>query len=95
MSEYRLDPFEGIRKNAHVWRGENCIISYNERVDGSFAVLVLYDLGDKKRRLMLEVNDRDKKVEFKNDELNDPLYSDLIKEIQFVESLLKKRESEK
>lgn len=91
MPEYKLDPFEGIRKNAHVWRGENCIISYNERLDGSFAVLVLYDFGETKRRLVLDVSDRDKKVEFKNDEINPELYAQLVNEVKFVEDLLKKR----
>jgi hypothetical protein len=83
-----MDPFKEARKNAHIWRGENTIIWYNEKLDGSFTVLTLYDFGDKKRRIYLEVNDQNQKVEFKNDELNKEHYDALLQEIFVVEKLL-------
>lgn len=88
MPIFGIDPFKDARKNAHIWRGENTIIWYNEKLDGSFTVLTLYDFGDKKRRIYLEVNDRNQKVEFKNDELIKEHYDALLQEIYIVEKLL-------
>lgn len=88
MPSYHIDPFKDARKNAHIWRGENAIIWYNEKLDGSFTVLTLYDFGDKKRRIYLEVNDQNQKVEFKNDELDDEHYNKLLQEIYIIEKLL-------
>lgn len=88
MPEIRFDPFESARKNAHVWRGARSIISYNEKLDDSFSVLVLYDLGDKKRRLFLDVDNRNQKVEFKNEEIDAGLYEHLKAEIAVVEKML-------
>lgn len=88
MPIFGMDPFKEARKNAHIWRGENTIIWYNEKLDGSFTVLTLYDFGDKKRRIYLEVNDQNQKVEFKNDELNKEHYDALLQEIFVVEKLL-------
>ena len=59
MPSYPIDPFKAARKNAHIWHGENATIWYNEKLDGSFSVLVLYEFGEKKRRLFLEINDQD------------------------------------
>lgn len=88
MPIYRMDPFKDARKNAHIWRGENAIIWYNEKLDGSFTVLTLYDFGDKKRRIYLEVNDKNQKVEFKNDELREEQYVSLLQEIYLIERFL-------
>ena len=88
MPIFGLDPFKEARKNAHIWRGENTIIWYNEKLDGSFTVLTLYDFGDKRRRIYLEVNDRNQKVEFKNDELSKEHYDALLQEIYVVEKFL-------
>jgi len=88
MSIFRIDPFKDARKNAHIWRGENAIIWYNEKLDGSFTVLTLYDFGDKKRRIYLEVNDKNQKVEFRNDELTDEHYTKLLQEIFIIEKFL-------
>ena len=88
MSSHRIDPFEDARKNAHIWRGENSILWYNEKLDGSFTLLTLYDFGDKKRRLFLEVNDKNQRVEFKNEELNDNQFANLMLEIGIIEKML-------
>ena len=88
MPIFRIDPFKEARKNAHIWRGENAIIWYNEKLDGSFTVLTLYDFGDKKRRIYLEVNDKNQKIEFKNDELFQEHYDKLLQEIYIIENLL-------
>jgi hypothetical protein len=88
MPIFNIDPFKDARKNAHIWRGENTIIWYNEKLDGSFTVLTLYDFGDKKRRIYLEVNENNQKVEFKNDELNAEQYGSLLQEIYIIEKFL-------
>ena len=88
MPIYRMDPFKDARKNAHIWRGENAIIWYNEKLDGSFTVLTLYDFGDKKRRIYLEVNNQKQKIEFKNDELAEQNYNSLLQEIYLIEKYL-------
>jgi len=88
MPIFGLDPFKDARKNAHIWRGENAIIWYNEKLDGSFTVLTLYDFGDKKRRIYLEVNDQNQKIEFKNDELADEQYNALLQEIYLIDKFL-------
>ncbi len=88
MPLYNIDPFKDARKNAHIWRGEYAIIWYNEKLDGSFTILTLYDFGDKKRRIYLEVNERNQKVEFKNDELDEKHYVSLLQEIYLIEKYL-------
>lgn len=88
MPIFRIDPFKDARKNAHIWRGENAILWYNEKLDGSFTVLTLYDFGDKKRRIYLEVNDLNQKIEFKNDELSNEHYMTLLQEIYLIEKYL-------
>ena len=87
MTTIKIDPFSAIRKNAHIWHGEKALIWYHERLDGSFTILTLYDFGDIKRRLFLEVDDKNQKVEFKNDELSPEEYEHLKKEIGMVEKL--------
>ena len=88
MAGIKIDPFEKARKNAHIWRGEECLIWYNERIDDSFTVLVLYDFGDKKRRLFLDVDKAGQKIEFKNEEIYDELFRKLEIEINMVQKLL-------
>jgi hypothetical protein len=88
MPIYKIDPFKEARKNAHIWRGENATIWYNEKLDGSFSVLVLYEFGDKKRRLFLEINDQDRLIEFKNDDLLSEQFSSLLQEILTIEKLI-------
>lgn len=83
-----INPFENLRKNAHVWRGQRSIISYNERLDDSFSVLVLYSLGDKKYRLFLSVDEKNVKVEFKNEEIGEKLFSQLHENIEAIERML-------
>lgn len=88
MPTIKIDPFSRVRKNVHVWHGENTLIWYTEGVvDGSFTVLILYDFGDKKRRLFLEV-DGAQKTEFKNDELPSDQFEHLKKEVEVIERLL-------
>ncbi len=84
-----INPFENLRKNAHVWRGQKSIISYNERLDDSFSVLVLYSLGDKKYRLFLSVDEKNVKVEFKNEEIDGKLFNQLQENIEAIERMLK------
>ena len=88
MPFYPIDPFKAARKNAHIWHGENTTIWYNEKLDGSFTILTLYDFSDKKRRIYLEVNDKNQKVEFKNDELAEEQYMKLLQEIYLIEKFL-------
>lgn len=88
MSLFKIDPFKEARRNAHIWRGENAIIWYNEKLDGSFTILTLYDFEDKKRRIYLEVNDKNRKVEFKNDELTEEHYTKLLQEIFIIEKYI-------
>ena len=83
-----INPFENLRKNAHVWRGQKSIISYNERLDDSFSVLVLYSLGDKKYRLFLSVDEKNGKVEFKNEEISLTLFNQLHENIEGIERML-------
>jgi|GEM_PF-1050052 hypothetical protein len=88
-----INPFENLRKNAHVWRGQKSIISYNERLDDSFSVLVLYSLGDKKYRLFLSVDERNAKVEFKNEEIDEKLFRQLHENIEGIERMLEAERS--
>ena len=88
MPSYPIDPFKAARKNAHIWHGENATIWYNEKLDGSFSVLVLYEFGDKKRRLFLEINDQDRLIEFKNDELMSDRFVSLLQEVRAIEKML-------
>jgi len=92
MPIFEIDPFKEARKNAHIWRGENAIIWYNEKLDGSFTVLTLYEFGLSKRRIYLEVNDKNQKVEFKNDELDEQQYVALLQEIYQIEKYLTEAE---
>lgn len=84
----KIDPFEKARKNAHIWRGEECLIWYNERIDDSFTLLVLYDFGDKKRRLFLDVDKAGQKTEFKNEEIHEELFKKLEIEVEMVQKLI-------
>jgi len=88
MFEFPIDPFKHVRKNAHVWRGAKSIISYTEKLDDSFSVLVLYKIGNKKCRLFLAVDEKNSKVEFKNEEIDSGLFDHLLKEIEAMEKLL-------
>lgn len=88
MATIKIDPFSTIRKNAHIWRGEKALIWYQERLDGSFTILTLYDFGGIKRRLFLEIGNKNQKVEFKNDELSPEEYANLKNEIKVIEKLL-------
>lgn len=82
MAKYELDPFETLRKNAHIWEGEKATLWYHERLDGSFTLVVLYNFDYKKRQLYLEVNNKNKKVEFKNEDISDELYNHILMEIE-------------
>ena len=88
MPTYPIDPFKAARKNAHIWHGENATIWYNEKLDASFSVLVLYEFGDKKRRLFLEINDQNRLIEFKNDEVVSEQFTGLLQEIRSIEKML-------
>ena len=88
MSSYSIDPFKAARKNAHIWHGENATIWYNEKLDGSFSVLVLYEFNDTKRRLFLEIGEQDRIIAFKNDELLPEQFVILLQEIKSIEKLL-------
>lgn len=90
MPSYPIDPFKAVRKNAHIWHGENATIWYNEKLNGAFSVLVLYEFGDKKRRLFLEINDQERLIEFKNDELMSEQFISLLQEILTIEKMLTK-----
>lgn len=82
MPQYELDPFENLRKNAHIWDGEKATLWYHEKLDGSFTLVVLYNFDYKKRHLVLEVNNFKRKVEFKNEEISDELYNHILMEIE-------------
>ncbi|MBI3335595.1 MAG: hypothetical protein HY001_03805 [Candidatus Portnoybacteria bacterium] len=88
MPKLTIDPFENIRKNAYVWHGEKTTIWYQEQVDNSFTIIILYDFGDKKRRLFLDVSNKNQKVEFKNDEIIPEEYEQLKNEIKVIENII-------
>ena len=88
MPSYPIDPFKAARKNAHIWHGENATIWYNEKLDGSFSILVLYEFGAKKRRLFLEINDQDRIIEFRNDETTPDQFTGLLQEVLLIEKML-------
>ena len=77
MPKFTIDPFENIRKNAHIWHGDHSSIWYQEDFDDSFNIIVLYPLGKKKRRIVVEVNESNDQVIFKNDEVAEELYEKL------------------
>ena len=89
MPELEIDPFEFLRKNAHVWEGHKATLWYYEKLDNSFTLLVIYDFEDKKRQLFLEVNNKNKKVEFKNCEMSDELYRHVMMEIEMFKGITK------
>ena len=91
MPNTEIDPFENLRKNGHVWEGEKATLWYHERLDGSFTLVVLYNFGDKKRHLTLEVNDKKHLVEFKNGELSDELYNHILMEIEIFKGVVGKK----
>lgn len=62
----------------------------SETLDGSFSLIILYDFDDKKCRLVIEVNEKNQKIEFKKDELNLEVFEQLKTEIEFLEKMLKK-----
>ena len=81
-NEFEFDPFEMLRKNAHIWEGEKATLWYHEKLDGSFTLIVLYNFENKKRHLFLEVNNSKKKIEFKNEDISDELYNHVLMEIE-------------
>lgn len=95
MVVIKIDPFEGMRKNSHIWRGEHALVWYNETLEGSLRLIVLYDFGDSKRRLTLEIDDKNKRVEFKNDTLDPPLYEQLVQEVEMMEIWLRDQKEKK
>ncbi|MES2213335.1 MAG: hypothetical protein V4473_00665 [Patescibacteria group bacterium] len=82
MPKIEIDPFEDLRKNGHIWEGDKATLWYHEKLDGSFSLVVLYNFEDKKRRLFLEVNNLKRKVEFKNEDISDDLYTHILMEIE-------------
>ncbi len=94
MPAFSLDPFKEVRKNSHIWRGERALLWYYELLDGSMRLIVLYECGGDKRRLMLEVDEKSKKVEFKSDSLGEVHYKNLVEEIEVMEQLLRQKEHE-
>jgi len=82
MPNIELDPFEHLRKNGHIWDGEKATLWYHEKLDGSFTLTILYNFGYMKRRLLLEVNDKNRRIEFKNEEISDQLYTHILMEIE-------------
>ncbi len=82
MQKIEIDPFEHLRKNGHIWEGEKATLWYHEKLDGSFTLTALYNFGVTKRRLFLEVNDKNRRVEFKNEEISDQLYTHILMEIE-------------
>jgi hypothetical protein len=50
---------------------------------------VIYNFNDKKRQLFLEVNDQNKKIEFKNEEMSDDLYQHALMEIEVLKGIVK------
>jgi hypothetical protein len=48
MAKIELDPFENLRKNAHIWEGEKATLWYHEKLDGSFTLIVLYNFENSK-----------------------------------------------
>lgn len=88
MAQLKIDPFEYLRKNAHLWQGENSLMWYSEGASGgSFTILILYDFGEKKQRLLLEIDNKTQKVEFKNETIDLALYQNLLEEIMMLKKL--------
>ena len=84
-----IDPFEFLRKNAHIWEGHKATLWYHEKLDSSFTLLVIYDFEDTKRQLVLEVNNRNKKIEFKNSEMSEELYQHALMEMEVFKGISK------
>ncbi len=95
MADLGVDPFKNLRKNGHIWRGEKALIWYHEALDGSFRVLVFYDFDDRKRCVNLEVDDKNRRVEFTNNDLTPEKYAELSKEVEFMESVMKQEPDQK
>lgn len=95
MVVLKIDPFGEMRKGSHIWRGARAVLWYYETMDDSFRLIVLYAFGDKKRRLTLEIDNKNSRVESKNDELDDALYEHLLGEIEMMEKLTREPEKEK
>ena len=89
MPKIEIDPFEHMRKNGHVWDGEKATLWYHEKLDGSFILTVLYNFGSMKRRLFLELDDKNRRVEFKNEEISDELYRHILMEIEAFRGISK------
>lgn len=88
MTEFRIDPFKEIRKNAHIWRGSRSFVWYQEALDDSFTVQILYDFGDTKRHIFILIHNKSQNVEFRNTELAAEKYQALKEEIEMVEHFL-------
>ncbi len=84
-----IDPFANLRKNAHVWEGEKATLWYHEALDGSFSLTVLSTFGNKKRRLLLEIDEKNNRVAFKNEEISHELYTHIMMEIESFKGIAK------
>lgn len=89
MAKIEIDPFEDLRKNAHVWYGDKATLWYHEKLDGSFSLTALYNFGNKKRRLLLEIDEKNNRVEFKNGEVSEELYTHILMEIEAFKGIAK------
>ncbi len=81
-NDYQFDPFEMLRKNAHVWDGDKTTLWYHEKLDGSFTLIALYDFRGSHWRLFLAVDNWKNRVEFKNEEITKDLHTQICMEIE-------------
>lgn len=84
-----IDPFGDLRKNSHIWKGARSVIWYHEKMDDSMRLIILYDFGDKTRALVLEIDDKSRRVEFRNNDLESGEFEHLKSEIEFMEKMLR------
>lgn len=95
MPFIKIDPFEEMRKNAHIWRGTRSVLWYTEELDDSMHLMVFYDFGDKKRALVLKIGHNNRVVEFRNNDVDSGEFESLKKEIEFMEALLREPQKKK
>lgn len=83
-----IDPFEHIRKNAHIWRGENALLWYSETIEGGFSIKIFYERGGKKRCCILEIDEKNNEVSFDNKTLTEEKWNELLPNVELMERLI-------
>jgi len=88
VQDLTIDPFEYTNKHSHIWRGKDVVVWFTQKLDNSFSVSAFYDFGDVKRRFFLEIKNVGARVEFKNDEISEEKFEEILAEIKEVEKIL-------